>query len=460
MAPPPGSEPASAYPPPDPSAPGARPIQARPLSRGPSGRRPTTPALRRRPTACRRTPPERPTRRASAPLPTDRDLTDRPGLPGMGYPMMGMGMRRGMRPMGGAYLRRRGINTTVIGAVILVVGIVITVGTYSAASSSATGGGYYVPGGSSSSGSVDHPGIDDARTVDEAPLTRSEPPRRRTVRRARLLVAAPLAAVALISAAAMPAQADGPWWQLVAFSGQTVTRVAVVQGRVTALVGGGDGPDGQRIRRGCRAASGGPRDGDRRLAHLVHQRRRGGDGRRGRRGCPRDPGGPELGRAPISSPPPRRARLRGRGQRRRDGLAARPDGAWSVSLALLPATLITGTPAVTSIAGFNTVAASGVVYIGTAGTEPCSPRTAATTGCARIPGSLTTCSAWPRMPRAPLRPSGRAPARGSTCTASRRSRHPELLGRSLTGKWLITSPSPGGDRPGQRGPDRLVTTPG
>jgi hypothetical protein len=65
----------------------------------------------------------------------------------MGYPMMGMGMRRGMRPMGGAYLRRRGINTTVIGAVILVVGIVITVGTYSAASSSATGGGYYVPWG-------------------------------------------------------------------------------------------------------------------------------------------------------------------------------------------------------------------------------------------------------------------------------------------------------------------------
>jgi hypothetical protein len=81
-------------------------------------------------------------------------------------------------------------------------------------------------------------GADDVRKVDETPLTRSEPPRRRTVRRARLLVAAPLAAVALASAAAIPAQADGPWWQIAAFPGQTVSRVAVVQGRVTALVGG------------------------------------------------------------------------------------------------------------------------------------------------------------------------------------------------------------------------------
>jgi hypothetical protein len=63
----------------------------------------------------------------------------------MGYPMMGM--RRGMRPMGGAYLRRRAINTTVGGAVLLVVGIVITVGTYGAPSSSATGGVFFVPWG-------------------------------------------------------------------------------------------------------------------------------------------------------------------------------------------------------------------------------------------------------------------------------------------------------------------------
>jgi hypothetical protein len=38
------------------------------------------------------------------------------------------------------------MSTTVIGAVILVIGIVITVGTYGAASSSATGG-TYVPWG-------------------------------------------------------------------------------------------------------------------------------------------------------------------------------------------------------------------------------------------------------------------------------------------------------------------------
>ena len=48
----------------------------------------------------------------------------------------------------------------------------------------------------------------------------------------------PLAAVTLGPAAATAAQAAGPWWQLAAFPGQTVTRVAVVQGRVTALVEG------------------------------------------------------------------------------------------------------------------------------------------------------------------------------------------------------------------------------
>jgi hypothetical protein len=68
-----------------------------------------------------------------------------PGYPGMGYPMMGM--RRGMRPGAGASLRRRAISTTVVGAVLLVLGIVITVGTYGAASSSQNGGVYYVPWG-------------------------------------------------------------------------------------------------------------------------------------------------------------------------------------------------------------------------------------------------------------------------------------------------------------------------
>jgi hypothetical protein len=41
--------------------------------------------------------------------------------------------------MGGAYLRRRGISTSVIGAVLLVIGIAVTVSIYS----SSTGGGYY-----------------------------------------------------------------------------------------------------------------------------------------------------------------------------------------------------------------------------------------------------------------------------------------------------------------------------
>ena len=189
------------------------------------------------------------------------------------------------------------------------------------------------------------------------------------MRRARLLVAASLAAMALISAAAMPAQADGPWWQLVAFPGQTVTRVAVVQGRVTALVGGavmvqsGSGFVAAAAPPPAAPATvtAGSRTWSINAAGEMMVAEGGGAARR-------DPGGPELGpgahliAAPLAVPGFVVAVSAGGTVWRRD-----PSGAWSVSLALLPATLITGTPAVTSIAGFNTVAASGVVYIGTAG---------------------------------------------------------------------------------------------
>jgi hypothetical protein len=261
------------------------------------------------------------------------------------------------------------------------------------------------------------------------------------VRRARLLVAAPLAAVALASAAAMPAQADGPWWQIAAFSGQTVSRVAVVQGRVTALVGGAamvqtasgfvaaatpPPPAPARVTTGSHTWSISP-SGEVMVTEDV--------------GAPRrDPGSPELGpgahliAAPLAVPGFVVAVSTGGTVWRRD-----PSGGWAVSLALLPATLITGTPAVTSIAGFNTSAVSGVVYIGTAGY-----------------GTLLTSDVgddWvradPGLPDDVLSlaadPSGAAPAIWAGTSQGLYVHQlqavptiPNYSGGSLTGKWLIT----------------------
>ena len=186
---------------------------------------------------------------------------------------------------------------------------------------------------------------------------------------ARLLVAVPLAATALVSVATAPALANAPWWELAAFSGQNVSRVAVIQGRVTALVG--DAAMVQTAAGFVAAAAPPPlapatvTTGSRTwsidAAGEVLVAEDGGAPRR-------DPGSPELGSgahliaAPLAVPGFVVAVSTGGTVWRRD-----PSGGWSVSLALLPATLITGTPAVTSIAGFNTSTVSGVVYIGTAG---------------------------------------------------------------------------------------------
>jgi hypothetical protein len=261
------------------------------------------------------------------------------------------------------------------------------------------------------------------------------------VRRARLLAAAPLAAVALALAAAIPAQADAPWWQLVAFPGQTVSRVAVVQGRVTAVVGGeamvqtasgfvaaaaAPPPAPATVTTGSRTWSISP-------SGEVMVSEAGGAPRR-------DPGSPELGpgahliAAPLAIPGFVVTVSTGGTVWRRA-----PDGGWSVSLALLPATLITGTPAVTSIAGFNTSAVSGVVYIGTAGY-----------------GTLLTSDAgddWvradPGLPDDVLSlaadASGAAPAIWAGTSQGLYVHQlqaeptiPNYSGGSLTGKWLIT----------------------
>ena len=261
------------------------------------------------------------------------------------------------------------------------------------------------------------------------------------MRRARLLVAAPLAAMGLASAAAMPAQAAGPWWQLVAFSGQSVSRVAVVQGRVTALVGGAamvqaasgfvaaaapPPPAPATVTTGSRTWSISPTG-----RVMVTED--------GRAPSP-DAGSPALGSgahliaAPLAVPGFVVAVSTGGTVWRRD-----PSGGWAVSLALLPATLISGTPAVTSIAGFNTSAVSGVVYIGTAGY-----------------GTLLTSDVgddWVRadhgLPDDVLSlaadPSGAAPAIWAGTSQGLYVHRlqalpfiPNYSGGSLTGKWLIT----------------------
>ena len=261
------------------------------------------------------------------------------------------------------------------------------------------------------------------------------------MRRARLLVAAPLAAMGLASAAAVPAQAAGPWWQLVAFPGQTVSRVAVVQGRVTALVGG---EAMVQAASGFVAAAAPPPPAPATVTTGSRTWSISPTGRvmvteDGRAPSP-DPGSPALGSgahliaAPLAVPGFVVAVSTGGTVWRRD-----PSGGWAVSLALLPATLLTGTPAVTSIAGFNTDAVSGVVYIGTTGY-----------------GTLFTSDngddwvrADPGLPDDVLSlaadASGAAPAIWAGTSQGLYVHRlqalpsiPNYSGGSLTGKWLIT----------------------
>jgi hypothetical protein len=187
--------------------------------------------------------------------------------------------------------------------------------------------------------------------------------------RARALVAASIFVLALASAAATPVQADSGWWQLAAFSGQSVSRVALVQGRLTAVVGGeameqtasGFVPAAAPPPPATASVTAGSRTWSIDPAGLVMVSRSG-------QSPNRDPGSPALGpgahliAAPLATPGVVLAVSTGGTVWRRDAA-----GGWEVSLALLPSTLVTGTPAVTSLAAFNTSAVSGVVYVGTDG---------------------------------------------------------------------------------------------
>jgi hypothetical protein len=256
-----------------------------------------------------------------------------------------------------------------------------------------------------------------------------------------VLIGAPIAVIALASLTAPPAQAAGGWWQLAGFAGQSVSRVGLVQGRVTVLVGDEamvqttsgfvpspepPPPAAARVTTGSRTWSISPAG-----TVLVSQ---------GGRPPGRDPGSPDLGpgahliAAPLATPGVVVAVSHSGTVWRRA-----PSGGWAVSLALLPSTLVTGTPAVTSLAAFNTLAVSGVVYVGTDGY-----------------GTLLTSDegddwvrADPGLPDDVLSlaadPSGSAPAIWAGTSQGlyvHRLRAipsiPSYSGGSLTGKWLIT----------------------
>ncbi len=267
------------------------------------------------------------------------------------------------------------------------------------------------------------------------------PARRRTLRGAAAAIALPLGALVLASAAATPAQAASPWWQLAGFAGQNVSRVAVVQGRVTALVGGS--PVVQTPGGFVAADAPPPRP----AAQVTVGARTWSIGSSGEvlvsshgRTPSRDPGSPDLGAgahliaAPLAAPGVVIAVSTSGTVWRRAA-----DGGWSVSLALLPATLVTGTPQVTGLVAFNTVDVSTVVYLGTDGY-----------------GTLLTSDGgedWvradPGLPDGVLGlaadPTGAAPAVWAATSAGlyvHRLRAtpsiPNYAGGSLTGKWIAT----------------------
>jgi hypothetical protein len=246
--------------------------------------------------------------------------------------------------------------------------------------------------------------------------------------------------------------AAGSWWQMVAFPGQVVSRVAVSGGRVLAVV------DGRLMVQTASGFVAAPSS----IAPPTPQPsvtvRHGGhsatwsitsDGalRVSRDAAPArpDPGSPDLGAGahllavPLAVPPGAAlgsvvvAVSSGGVVWRRA-----PSGSWGVSLVLLPRTLVTGTPAVTSVAAFSASHQSGVVYLGTAGygtllsSDGGDDWTRASPG---LPSDVTSLAADPA-------------GQGSVWAATQDGLYvhrlqpipqiPSYSGGSLTAKWLIT----------------------
>jgi hypothetical protein len=265
-------------------------------------------------------------------------------------------------------------------------------------------------------------------------------PNRPSPRRfARLGAAVAVAALGLAGPAAVDAAA--PWWQLAGFPGQAVTGVAIVQGRLEVVV------DGRAMAAGVSGFTSAPAPPPAPAAGVTAAGTTWSIDSAGRvlaarDGAPPgvDPGSPDLGAgahliaAPAALPGVVLAVSTGGRVWRRTA-----QGSWSLSLLLLPATLVTGTPAVTGIAAFSSRAVSGVVYLGTDGYG-----TLLTTD-----GGDDWVRADPGLPDAVLSlvadDSGSTPevwAGTSQGLYVHRLQQlptvPTYSGGSLTGKWLIT----------------------
>ena len=248
-------------------------------------------------------------------------------------------------------------------------------------------------------------------------------------------------------AAATPAKAAAPWWQLVGFAGQRVSQVAVVEGRVTALVGdeamvqtaSGFVPAAAPLPRAPASVTAGTRTWSIDAAGDVLVAQEQGGLLQGRAPV-RDPGSPNLGpgahliAAPLATP----GVVIAVGDSGTVWCRA-AGGGWSVSLLLLPDTLVTGTPAVTGIAAFNTLAVSGVVYLATDGYGTLLTNDGGndwTRADAGLPDDVLSLVADP---------STTAPAVWAATGQGLYVHHlqaipriPNYSGGSLTGKWLIT----------------------
>jgi hypothetical protein len=254
-----------------------------------------------------------------------------------------------------------------------------------------------------------------------------------------LLLAGALSLLGLLAPAAS-ARAASPWWQLAAFPGRAVTRVTYAGGRVVAEVGG---TAMAQTRGGFTPAATPPAppprvtvgsttwsiDAQGRILVSV-----GGGPARVDAGSPGLGAGAHLIAAPRAAPGVVLAVSTA-------GVvwSRATSGTWSVSLVLLPRTLITGTPAITSLAAFSQSTQSAVVYLGTAGygtlltDDGGSDWTRASPG---LPTDVLSLTADPR-------------GEGSIWAGTSGGLYvhhlqalptiPAYAGGSLTGRWLLTA---------------------
>lgn len=180
----------------------------------------------------------------------------------------------------------------------------------------------------------------------------------------RLLAAAGALAALLAAAMPAPAAASETWWQPAGLAGKTVTRVAPAPGGgVVAVLDDGSAwrtSDGARF-----TPSPPPPPAAGSTAAGVGWTIRGGTVYAN--SAP-DPGAPALGSyahliAAVGATPGAVIAVSDSGVVWR----RKPSGRWDPSLLLLPSTLVTGVPEVTSLAAFSAPHVSTVVYLGTRG---------------------------------------------------------------------------------------------